>query len=94
MSDGGDALLPAVASLSGFMWEVFTWFGEFSLIIGGLAICLFVGYRWGLKPAIEEIREGSAEFFASGLWGFMIRFGCPAAIVGILISKYILPMFG
>ena len=47
----------AVASLSGFMWEVFTWFGEFSLIIGGLAICLFVGYRWGLKPAIEETKR-------------------------------------
>jgi len=84
----------AVASLTGFMWQVFGWFGEFSLIIGGLATCLFVGYRWGLKPAIEEIREGSAEFFASGLWGFMIRYGCPAAIIGILISKYILPMFG
>jgi NSS family neurotransmitter:Na+ symporter len=84
----------AVESLTGFMWQVFTWFGEFSLVIGGLATCLFVGYRWGLKPAIEEIREGSTEFFASGLWGFMVRYGCPAAIVGILISKYILPMFG
>jgi NSS family neurotransmitter:Na+ symporter len=84
----------AVESLRGFMWEVFTWFGELSLIIGGLAICIFVGYRWGLKAAIEEVREGAAEFFASGLWGFMVRYGCPAAIVGILISKYILPMFG
>jgi NSS family neurotransmitter:Na+ symporter len=87
----------AVAALtnfrSGFMGEVFNWFGEFSLVVGGLAICIFVGYRWGLKPAIEEIRQGSAEFFASGLWGFMIRYGCPAAIAGILVSKYILPMF-
>ncbi len=69
------------------------WFGEFSLIVGGLALCLFVGYRWGLTPAIEEIRPGSIEFFGSGLWGFMLKIGCPAAIVGILISQYVLPMF-
>lgn len=94
LSNGAVPALTNLRGGSGFMGEVFNWFGEFSLVIGGLAICLFVAYRWGLMPAIEEIRQGAQRFSAAGMWKFMIRFGCPAAIVGILISRYILPMFG
>ena len=85
----------AVAALTefrgGFMWEVFNWFGGFSLIVGALALCIFVGYRWGLKPALEEILVSDTWFPASGVWGFLVRFGCPAAIAAILAIQYVIP---
>jgi len=32
------------------------------LPLGGLFICLFVGWVWGIRNALEEIRSGSANF--------------------------------
>ena len=32
------------------------------LPLGGVSICLFVGWVWGTKKAVDEIRKGSANF--------------------------------
>ena len=32
------------------------------LPLGGLLICLFVGWSWGVKRAVDEIRHGSSNF--------------------------------
>lgn len=82
----------AVSFLSGFMWQVFQWFGDFSLIVGALALCIFVVYRLGLKAAIDEIRIGN-EAFRGGLWSILVKVLCPLAIVAILVTNYLVPLF-
>lgn len=41
------------------------------LPLGGLFIALFVGWIWGTKKAIEEIRHGSHNFADVHLWSLM-----------------------
>lgn len=37
-------------------------FGQYSLIIGSLGVATFVGWKWGVKKAAEEISQGYPEF--------------------------------
>lgn len=85
----------AVSSLTsfGFMNMVFTWFGEISLVVGALALCIFIAYKWGIRNALEEIRLGNPKFPMAAVWTFLIKFGCPLAIIAILLKAYILPAF-
>lgn len=62
---------------------------NYFLPLGGLLIALFVGWSWGVKPAIEEIRQGNPTFPTANIWSFMIRFICPLAVAIILFAKFI-----
>ena len=59
-------------------------FGNYSLSMGALLTCLFVGWRWGLKPALAEIERGAA-MPARVVWTYLIRFACPLAVFAILL---------
>jgi len=61
-------------------------FGNISLAFGALLICLFVGWVWGVKKAIEEIKSGSSKFTIRNIWMFSIKFISPIAILAILIK--------
>jgi len=78
-----------------FFYKIFggkdfmTWmdfiFGNISLAVGALLICLFVGYIWGIKKAAQEISSGNPKFKLRPLWAFSIKFLSPLAIIFILI---------
>lgn len=52
-----------------------------------LFVCIFVGWVWKPKKAIEEIRlNNSSKFVFAPVWAFLIKFVCPIAIVIILIT--------
>jgi len=60
-------------------------FGNISLAVGALLICLFVGYVWGVKNVIKEIFSGNPKFRIRPLWVFSLKFLSPLAIIFILI---------
>lgn len=55
-----------------------------ALVLGALGLSLFVGWKWGLKRALVEIRKGSPEFKLTSIWAASIRFVAPVAISMIL----------
>jgi NSS family neurotransmitter:Na+ symporter len=58
---------------------------EYALPIVGLLICLFVGHVWKADRAMEELLAHNAWFPKSQLWGMLIRYVCPLAIVIIIV---------
>lgn len=53
--------------------------------LGALCFCIFVGWVWGVKPAIYEIEnEGALRFPLRKIWSFSIRYLAPIAILAIL----------
>lgn len=59
-------------------------FGNYCLSIGAIFICLFVGWKWGVKSAVAEMSRNGA-LPAAGFWSFMVRFVCPLAVLLVLI---------
>ncbi len=65
-------------------------FGSLSLTIGGLFICLFVGWVWGTQKASDEVKLGasaSVGWYVS-LWQILIKFVCPVIIVLVLLNLF------
>ncbi len=62
-----------------------TIFGNIALAVGALFICLFLGYAWGTRKAIQEIFSGNLRFRIRPLWIFSVKFLTPVAIIIILI---------
>ncbi len=58
-----------------------------ALPIGGFLISLFVGWKWGTKHAAREMRRDGAGFSGPTIWGFLIRFVSPAAILVVIIQN-------
>lgn len=69
-----------------FLTFMFTIFGSFALIIGGLFIALFVGWKWGVKAGGDEVRATDGRFRLEGIWVVLVRYVCPAALLVILIQ--------
>jgi len=61
-------------------------FGNISLALGALLICLFVGWVWGVKKAVAEIKSSGTKFKLHNIWMFSIKFLSPIAILYILIK--------
>ena len=85
LANGGNETLTGMLGGLGFLGLVDMIFGKYGLTIGAGGICLFVGWRWGIKNALEEIGGGGHPLPAGALWGFLVRFLCPLAIAGILV---------
>lgn len=60
-------------------------FGNIALAVGALFICIFLGYTWGVKNAIQEIFSGNPRFKIKPVWAFSVKFLTPIAIIIILI---------
>ena len=54
------------------------------LPIGALLICIFLGYAWGVKNAVQEVFSGNPKFRLKSLWAFSVKFISPIAILIIL----------
>ncbi|MBT8401160.1 MAG: sodium-dependent transporter, partial [Rhodothermia bacterium] len=71
-----------------FAWDFLTinnniW-GNYSLSIGAILICVFVGWKWGVPKAVESLEVGGFKLPAAPLFGFLVRYVCPVAIAIVL----------
>ena len=69
-----------------------TIWNNFALPIGGLLLSIFVGWVWGVDKAIEELVREQVWFPAPELWGVLIRYVAPVAIIIVLLTG-IWPLF-
>ncbi len=87
LSQGGVAFLGANGLFGA--WDFLTlnnniW-GNYSLSIGAIMICLFVGWKWGIPRAVEALERGQHPLPAKALWSFLVKVLCPLAILAVLI---------
>ncbi len=64
-------------------------FSVIGLPVGGLMICIFVGYFWKTKSAVDEMKHGFKDIrdtWFTSLWSIFIKFICPIIILIILIQ--------
>lgn len=70
--------------------DVFVYiFNEIGLPLGGLMICLFLGYFWKTENALLEIKNGFENIeshWFSAFWVFFIKFICPILITLVLVT--------
>lgn len=67
-------------------------FSTLGLPLGGLLICLFVGYAWKTGNAFEEMREGFDRLDSSlfrKVWPALVMVVCPLIILVILVQLFI-----
>ena len=55
--------------------------GNISLAVGAVLICLFVGWKWGTDSAEREI----GRLPLADVWSVCVKFVCPIAIVAVLV---------
>jgi NSS family neurotransmitter:Na+ symporter len=81
----GCFLLAIPSAMSGAFLDVQNIiFGNFALSIGAFLICLFVGWRWGIPKALEEIGQGGQALPMAPVWSVLVRFVCPLGVLAIL----------
>lgn len=71
-------------------------FSVIGLPLGGLMICLFVGYFWKTKSAVDEMKQGFRNIKDSAFtsfWSIFIKFVCPVIIFLILLQTIINTLF-
>ena len=57
--------------------------------LGGLFFCIFVGWIWGSKNAVNEITQnGILKFRLQKIWSFVIKFVAPVLIAVIMIIEF------
>lgn len=55
------------------------------LPLAGLLTTLFVGWVWGIAPALAELRRGAGRL-PEGLWTLSVRVVVPATVTAILVA--------
>lgn len=58
---------------------------DYMLPLGGLFICLFVGWAWERREVEDEVRRGSPGFAFLGLWIKLLRWVGPLVIAQVLV---------
>lgn len=57
------------------------------LPLGGMMLCIFIGWFWGIDKALAEItNNGKLNFALAGAWSFLIKFVAPIAILLVFIQ--------
>ena len=69
-----------------FLSFMSTVFGSYALSIGCLFIAVFVGWRWGVHGASQEITKGNPRFKLRVLWHVLIKFVSPIAVFLIILN--------
>ena len=59
--------------------------GNYSLSIGAILICVFAGWVWGVPKLLASLEEGGFPLPASGLLAFLVKVVCPLAILIVLL---------
>jgi len=55
--------------------------GNYSLSIGALGLCIFVGWKWGIPAALASLEASGDKLKGHGLWTFLVKFVCPVYII-------------
>jgi len=86
LSSGGSAIFTdflgtglSFLDINNIIW------GNYSLTIGALLICLFVGWQWGVPTALESLESSGHKLPGRNFLGFLIKVVCPVAISIVLI---------
>lgn len=72
---------------TGLIGDIDYIFSVIGLPLGGLLICIFIGYFWKTRSAVEEMKNGFKDIRDSWFtttWSVFIKFICPIIIVIIL----------
>ncbi len=85
---------PALQSMSflgatGFLSVMDLIWGNISLGVGAMLLCIFTGWVWGFRNAGAELQQGGT--MSDGMvkvWGLFIRFICPIFIFLVLLSLF------
>lgn len=62
---------------------------NYLLPAGGMLTAIFVGWVWGTKSAEEEIEKHETKFRWGHIWGFLIRYISPVAVLLVFCAKLI-----
>jgi NSS family neurotransmitter:Na+ symporter len=59
--------------------------------LNALTVCLLLGWVWGTKNAVAEIRQdGKFPFKLAGVWSIAVKYVAPAAILIIIIASFVM----
>jgi SNF family Na+-dependent transporter len=50
---------------------------------------VFIGWIWGTKRAEEEIEKHETTFHWAHVWGFLIRYITPVAVLFIFLARFL-----
>jgi len=98
------SILAVIISFNLRLIDIFVFiFNEIGLPLGGLMLCLFLGYFWKSENAVIEIESGYPGFgtsVTSTLWVLFIKYVCPL-LIGIVfvttfmtVAQSLMEMFG
>lgn len=75
---------------TGFLDVLDYLFGSISLTLGGMLLSIFIGWKWGARNAISEIKFGltSDTYVLLTIWNLLIRFVCPIIIFFVLLNIF------
>ncbi|SCX75552.1 sodium-dependent transporter [Alkaliphilus peptidifermentans] len=60
------------------------------LPLGGLLLCIFIGWVWGLDNAYKEVtNDGKISFPMMKVWGFLVKWVAPIAIAIVFVQGII-----
>jgi len=58
------------------------------LPLGGLLMCIFIGWIWGIENAIKEAsNEGKLAFKLAPYWSFLVKWVAPIAILVVFLNS-------
>ncbi len=60
-------------------------FGNYTLSIGAILICVFVGWTWGTTAAAESLEESGDQIPAQAVWEVLVKYVCPLAVGAVLL---------
>jgi NSS family neurotransmitter:Na+ symporter len=69
----------------GVMILVDTFASDVLLPLAGLLTVLFVGWIWGVGPALAELRRGAGRF-PEAIWSLSVRLVIPLTVGTILVA--------
>ncbi len=61
---------------------------NYLLPLGGMLTAVFVGWKWGIDKAKEEIEKHETLFHWGAQWGFLIRYVTPVAVAFVFFAKF------
>ncbi|MCB9229929.1 MAG: sodium-dependent transporter [Deltaproteobacteria bacterium] len=83
ISAGLNSNTRGVYEIMDFIW------GNLAMVIGGLLLAIFVGWKWGTHHAAEELSQGAPGFRRlAPYWSFHIRYLIPLTLLIILASLF------
>jgi NSS family neurotransmitter:Na+ symporter len=91
LSQGASDALGSVSFMgaTGFLNVMDLIWGNISLAVGAMLLCIFAGWVWGYRKAGAELQEGG-NMSETGIriWGFFVRYLCPIFILLVLLGLF------